>query len=47
MTQPVESVKWIQAMKPKLNIEVNVDVAKVIAALSGLLLTIAYIIRYL
>jgi len=47
MTQPAESVEWINAMKPKLRIEVHVDVAKVITALSVLIFTVASSSHYL
>ena len=47
MTQPVESVPWGTTMKPKLIIEVRVNVASIITATSGLVFTVAYIARYL
>jgi len=34
-------------MKTKLNIEVKIDVAKVIKALTGLLLALTHLIQYL
>ncbi|GAB2635115.1 hypothetical protein GCM10027192_05980 [Psychrobacter pocilloporae] len=43
MIQPVESFKWINAMKISTNIEIKVNVAAVITAISGLILTIAMI----
>ena len=46
MTQPVESVNWINTMTTKLSIQVKVDVAKVITALAGLCLAIAHIAGY-
>jgi len=46
MAQPVEPVKWVKTMKPKLSIEVRVNVASVITALSGFVFTIAYIAHY-
>jgi hypothetical protein len=47
MTQPVESVEWANTMKTKLTIEVKIDVAKVITALTSLVLTVAYISQYI
>jgi hypothetical protein len=41
MTQPVESVKWGKSMKTKLTIEVKVDLALVISALTGFVVAIA------
>jgi len=43
MIQPVESFEWIFAMKTSINIEVKLNVAAVITAISGLTFTVAYI----
>lgn len=41
MTQPVESVQKVNAMKTKLTIKVKVDLALTISALTGLIVAIA------
>ena len=46
MAQPVGSVKWVKTMKTILTIEVKVDVARVITALTGLLLALIHIFQY-
>jgi len=43
MVQPVESFEWIKPMKISTNIEIKVNLAAVITAISGLVLTIAMI----
>jgi hypothetical protein len=43
MVQPVESFEWIKPMKISTNIEIKVNVAAVITAISGLVLTVAMI----
>ena len=47
MTQPVEQCYGYFPVKPTLTIEIRIDVAKVIAALSGFALAIATIMHYL
>ncbi len=47
MTQPVESVYRAFAMKTKLTINVKIDVAKIITALTGVALAIAHILQYI
>ena len=46
MTQPVESVEWNNAMKTKLTIEVKVDTAKTITALTGFVIVLSQIVQY-
>jgi len=45
MTQPVESFDWVYTMKISLNLEVKIDLARTIVAITGLFIAIANIIN--
>ena len=46
MTQPVESFEWVYTMKISLNLEVKIDLTKVIVAITGFCVAIENIIPY-